>query len=371
MRKKIESYGLDIHGEVIIEEYRDKISVFRKIEKIAVAELNKALEANNISIGILESRIKAEESLAGKLLLKGAKYNDLYDLTDIVGIRVVTFYTDDVDKVSGIVDKIFKVDWTTSVDKRKMHELNSFGYNSLHYICRIPKKLYSDPGCPEFNEIRFELQMRTALQHVWATMYHDTGYKSGSGVEVPREYLRNLNRLAGMLELADEQFSQIRTNINDYRRKVQSLVSSGRFDDVTLDGDSYRSYLTLKPFDKLLKKIAAINQAEILEASYVPYFPILSKFSFTTIGDVDRFIKEYSDDAYLLAVHQLGSTDLDIISSTIAIQNLCIVRILKNGGGVDVLKRFFDVINGESYYNMDRAERLFETAMQLPFMIKE
>ena len=56
MRKKIESYGLDIHGEVIIEEYRDKISVFRKIEKIAVAELNKALEANNISIYIIKNR---------------------------------------------------------------------------------------------------------------------------------------------------------------------------------------------------------------------------------------------------------------------------------------------------------------------------
>ena len=56
------------------------------------------------------------------------------------------------------------------------------------------------------------------------------------------------------------------------------------------------------------------------------------------------------------------------ISSTVAVQNLCAVCILKRKGGVGGLKRMFDVLGGYSDYNEKRAERLVETAKQLPFM---
>lgn len=82
-------------------------------------------------------------------------------------------------------------------------------------ICRIPESSYSHPGHPELNRIRFEVQMRSILQHAWANMNHDTGYKSG--VEIPRVYMRNMSRLAGMLELVDDEFSRIRRDDTDLR----------------------------------------------------------------------------------------------------------------------------------------------------------
>lgn len=362
----MDNYGLDLHGTMILEDYREKLPVFRRIEAIVKENLVRAIEENKVVVNAIETRIKTEESLAGKLLLKGAKYGSLDNMTDIVGARIITYYTDEVDKISGIVDKIFKVDWVNSVDKRKMHDLNSFGYNSLHYVCTIPESLYKDPDCPEINKYSIEIQMRTALQHVWATMNHDTGYKSG--VEIPQEYLRNLNRLAGMLELADEQFSMIRTNINNYRYNLKSLVSSGKFEDVFLNGDSFRSYLELKPFDKLTKKIASLNQAEVFEVSIIPYLTVFKQFGLVTLADLRNFIKENEDDAFHLAVYQLSDTDLDIISSAVAVQNLCIVFLLKNGAGVGALKRFFDVTSGVSNYNQTRAENLMEAARKMPFM---
>ena len=366
MSENIEKYGLDMHCNMILEEYRDMQPVFEKIRGIVTGALEKAIKENGIYITALESRIKAEASLAGKLELKGSKYHMLSDLTDIFGARVITFYSDEVDKIAALVDRLFEIDWENSVDKRKMHELNSFGYNSLHYICRIPKKMYFDPMMPEINEYRFEIQMRTALQHVWANMYHDTGYKSG--VEVPVDYLRNLNRLAGMLELADEQFSLIRTNINNYRRQVQNLVSNGRFEEVPLDGDTFTSYLKLKPFDKLNRKIAAINQAEIHPASSLHYLKLLKDLGFKTLKDIEDLIRDYSEDAYILASYEIGNTDIDIISETVAIQDLMIVHILENGGGKRGLMFMFDTLNGPSEYNKVRAERIVETASTLPFM---
>ena len=252
--------GLDLHCELILEEYRDTLPEFEKTRVEVERMLREALDRSGIVVTGIETRIKTEQSLAGKLALKGQKYATLSDITDILGARVITFYTDDVDRIAAMAEQLFDIDWDNSVDKRRLHQLDSFGYNSLHYICKL-------------NGIRFELQLRTTLQHAWAAINHDTGYKSG--VEIPREYMRQMNRLAGMLELADDEFSRIRTELNDYRRRVHQLVKSGKLDEVQLDGDTFRSYLEAKPLDKLNKRIAAINQAEIQEVSLLRFLRVL------------------------------------------------------------------------------------------------
>ena len=346
---------MDLHSEIILEEYREARPVLEKMQAEVTRILREALERNGLIVTAIETRIKTEESLAGKLALKGAKYATLSDITDILGARIVTFYTDDVDRIAAIAEQLFEIDWANSVDKRKLHQLDSFGYNSLHYICRLPGYNY-----------RFELQLRTTLQHAWAAINHDTGYKSG--VEIPREYMRRINRLAGLLEIADDEFSHIRTEINDYRRRVQQLVQNGQLDDVLLDGDTFRSYLNAQPFDKLNKRIAAINQAEIQEVSLINYLKVLKALGCNTLGDVARLRNKYEEDAYALARHQLGNTDLDIISSAVGLQNICIVCILSQGGGKIGLLRFFNALNGQDPQNEEMAEITFKQASNLPFM---
>ena len=343
------------HSEVILQEYRDQRPVFEKLQATVPEQIRTVFAETGIVVASIESRIKSEESLAGKLELKGTKYASLKDITDIFGVRIITFYVDDVDKVASVVDRLFDVDWENSVDKRKLHEIDSFGYLSLHYICSVP-------DCP----YRFEIQMRTILQHAWANMNHDTGYKSG--VEVPRDYLRDMNRLAGMLELIDEQFSRIRTEINNYRRNVQSLVASGRLEEVPLDGDSYRSYLKLGPFDKLNRRIASVNQAEIQDVTLMPYLALFKALGCKTLGDVDQLVRNYSDAAYQIACYQISVTDLDILSSSVGPQNLCIAYILKQGSGRAGVRLMLETLNGPSESNDMMAEYIVEQAKDLSFM---
>ena len=346
---------LDAHCESILEEYREQLPLLREAADSVYARLKATLDEAGLLVAAIEYRVKAEDSLAGKLELKGSKYRSLADITDIIGMRVITFYIDDVDKVASAVERLFDVDWENSVDKRKIHEIDSFGYLSLHYICSMPDFPY-----------RFEIQMRTVLQHAWANMNHDTGYKSG--VEVPREYLRNLSRLAGMLELVDEQFSIIRSELTDYRRRVRSLVASGNLDDAPLDGDTYRSYLELDPFGTLNRRIASVNQAEIQDVSLLPFLAVFKGMGLRTLGDIARLIKDYSEGAYQIACYQIGLTDLDIISSSLGPQDLCIAYILKSGGGKAGIRMMFDVLNGPSESNDMMAGFLTEQSRDLPFM---
>lgn len=346
---------LDPHCEAILEEYKENLPRFREVEQEAKEKLRKAFTDAGLLVAAIESRVKAYDSLAGKLELKGHKYHSLADITDILGLRVITFYIDDVDKVASAVERLFTIDWENSVDKRKVHEIDSFGYLSLHYICSVPDFPY-----------RFEIQMRTLLQHAWANMDHDTGYKSG--VEIPKRYMRNMSRLAGMLELVDDEFSKIRIELTDYRRRVQALVRSGNLDEVTIDGDTFRSYLDLNPFAQLNKRIASMNQAEIQDVPLMPYLAVFKGIGLKTLGDIARMIKEYSEGAYQIACYQIGLTDLDIISSSIGPQDLCIAYILRNGGGKAGIKYMFDLLNGESESNDMMAEMLLEQSKGLPFM---
>ncbi|MDY6436958.1 MAG: hypothetical protein SPK72_05240 [Bacteroidales bacterium] len=354
---------LDMHCEMILEEYHEKQPIYLKMQEFILEKLKKSFETKGVVVAGIESRIKTEKSLIGKLEIKGYKYKTIADITDILGVRVITNYSDDVDIVAAIVENMFEMDWDNSVDKRKMLDFDRFGYISLHYICRIPASLFHDDAMPEINELRFEIQMCSSLQHVWANMHHDTGYKTE--VEIPVEYQRNMSRLAGMLELIDEQFSRIRKEITDYRRKVQALVATGNFDEVPLNGDTFRSYLELKPFKRLADKIASINQAEIYEDSLMPYYNVLIRMNMKTLGDVGRMYKECKDAAYQLALLQLAGTGLDIVAYSVTLQNLCIVYILKKGFGEGGLVQMFALLYGKSDYNNQRAHRIYEQATKL------
>ena len=348
--------GLSPHVEAFLAEFNARQAELKELSERVYAMLRQALDGQGIELNTIECRVKSEKSLVGKLGHKGDKYHSLEDVTDLVGLRVVTYYTDDVDKVAAIVKNLFSVDWDKSVDKRK-RQLDSFGYLSLHYICRLREGSWP-----------FEIQMRTALQHVWSAVEHDIGYKGD--VKLPPEYRRQFSRLAGMLELADVEFSRLRTTMADYRRHVRALVKSGRLDEVPLSTDSFKSYLELRPFDRLNRRIAAVNQAELYPSSPLIFIPILESFKLETIEDVHNFIEENSDDACQLAISSLAMTDLDILSETIGLQNLCFVHVLKQDLGRVGVKYIYDVINGEQESNFILADIIIKQASSLPFMQK-
>ena len=336
---------LSPHCELLLQEFRDKRQELMQLDNHVFELICQTLKQQEIELNSIEHRIKTEESLAGKLERKGEKYHQLSDITDLIGLRIVTFYTDDVDKVAAIISQLFDIDWSNSVDKRKLHDLNSFGYNSLHYICKLHEGSFP-----------FEIQIRTALQHTWSAIEHDIGYKGV--VKLPPQYRRQFSRLAGMLELSDDEFSRLRTTMTEYRRQIQTLVKSGNLSDVVLSTDSFHSYLELRPFDRLNQRIAAVNQAELFPASLMPFLPILESFGMESLGQVQAMVDELSDAAYQLALSQLAITDLDILSEMVGLQNLCVVYSLKNGGNRDDIKYIYDTLYGANESNLLLADAI-------------
>ena len=170
---------MNIKDNLILEQYRSEKSRYEQLGKVVQKRLENIAAESSVSVMTVGHRLKDEKSLCGKLYRKGEKYRSLEDITDILGARIVCYFYDDVDVLGKQVEKSFVVDWENSVDKRKQMRADSFGYLSLHYICSLPK----DAGFPqELCDVRFEIQIRTIMQHVWSEINHDLGYKSDFGM---------------------------------------------------------------------------------------------------------------------------------------------------------------------------------------------
>ena len=83
-KKDVADYGLPPRETMILEEYREKHATFEKLLQVVKNILSESIASNSIYINALEARIKAEDSLAGKLERKAGKYSSLSDLTDIL-----------------------------------------------------------------------------------------------------------------------------------------------------------------------------------------------------------------------------------------------------------------------------------------------
>jgi len=75
------------------------------------------------------------------------------------------------------------------------------------------------------------------LQHAWAEIEHDLGYKVGATIPVPVR--RRFSRLAGLLEIADREFKEIRDELAAYASRVGQEIanspSSVMVDDISLN----------------------------------------------------------------------------------------------------------------------------------------
>ncbi len=354
---------MDQHSEDLLEQYRNNLKNYGIIKNIVLTMLKQYVNDFGTIVNCVESRIKTEDSLIGKLERKGSKYQTIDDITDIVGARVVTFYMDEVDKFAAKIESNFSIDWENSIDKRKMHNVDQFGYMSLHYICSIPKSMYYDPDNPKINEIKFEIQVRSILQHAWATIQHDAGYKTD--VEIPKEYLRTFSRLAGLLEIADDAFCQLRNSIEDYRRRVRQVVKDGTLEDIELNGDSYKAYIENGGFTKLNKHIATIGNMEIEEVPLDNFLIVFKSFGFKTLKELDDFIRDYSDLAYEFSIRQFDGKDIDIITSITGPLALCVVFIVAKDMGESSVKMLLDTVYGERKINQKNASKLTKIAKSM------
>ncbi|MDP3894233.1 DUF429 domain-containing protein [Nocardioides sp.] len=195
-----------------IRGYADAQPRVREATDAMVASVTRLLDDAGVNYESVTGRAKSVPSFAAKAarLVDGIPlYSDpLTQVTDQLGVRVVTFVAEDVDAVVDLLAEVHPI-----LDDRDLGQETAsegrFGYASRHLLLRLPDTApYA--GTPSGSA---SVQVRTVLQHAWAEFEHDIRYKGTVPEADAPDLDRRFTLAAGLLELADREFSAIRDRI--------------------------------------------------------------------------------------------------------------------------------------------------------------
>jgi ppGpp synthetase/RelA/SpoT-type nucleotidyltranferase len=129
----------------------------------------------------------------------GRLFRRIEDVHDLIGLRVVVLHESEVSMVAN--ELLARLPGSTLEVKEPADPL-SFGYKSYHVLSPFDGEI---AGRSDF---RFEVQIRTFLQHTWAQIEHRLGYKAPTYDSASR---RLFAQVSALLEIADGKFSELKT----------------------------------------------------------------------------------------------------------------------------------------------------------------
>lgn len=185
---------------------------------------------NNLALAIpIQGRIKTWRSISEKCERQKLELESVLNLSDLIGLRLVFLFSRGLKTAIDCINELFSV--IDQEDTLARLGESQFGYQSHHFVVRIPDDWLKVPtfsGCQVF---QVEIQMRTIAQHAWAAASHQLQYKREGSV--PVEVRRSINRVSALLETVDLEFERLLSERESYVAGMDS--SSARSEPLNVD----------------------------------------------------------------------------------------------------------------------------------------
>jgi putative GTP pyrophosphokinase len=283
-------FDFDAHSRNAAEQYGKKRSKYQEFAQTVRDILADSVKGKSLRVNDIQFRAKEIESFGKKAMTPSdqrpeePKYkNPLAEITDMAGVRVITFFPRTVLDVCQCIEEEFevieKVDHIAASQKQE-----KLGYQSIHYLAKFKANRTKLPEYKRFDGLVAEIQVRTVMQHAWAEIEHDIRYKSASAI--PLEISRRFMTLAGLLEIADREFEAIQEQDAQLRETAVTKLAAGKFAEVEITPDALRSYLGMTlGYDE-----------RISDFSYDPDARLLKGLGFQNFQQVDDCVRGLDDD---------------------------------------------------------------------------
>ena len=178
------NFDFEVHRRSAVEAYQRIRPIYEAFAETIKAILAQALDRANIKVASIEARAKSIDSFGVKASTPAnsdesrPKYSEpLNQITDLAGVRIITFFPRTIGQVDQTLRKEFTI--LERIDKTDLLiREEKLGYQSLHYLISLQPNRLTLPEYARYAELKAEIQVRTILQHAWAEIEHDIQYKS-------------------------------------------------------------------------------------------------------------------------------------------------------------------------------------------------
>lgn len=266
-------------------------SLYESLAEKVADILKENIEEANVPHHSITHRGKSTGSFIAKA--QNEKYTDPPNqIKDMAGIRVITYLESDVSRIAKIIESLFDIDWSDSRDQAQLLGSDKVGYRSVHYVAVFGRNRCGLPEYKRYENLPFEIQVRSLLQHAWAEIEHDRNYKFRG--KLPAELERRFFLVAGMLEIADREFVALANAIEEYQTEMKRDLKRGDL-DIEVTTASLTEYLSNR-FSRLTKSIPEGGRMgkTIVEE--------LELFGIRTLDQLDTIIPEDFENRYLALI---------------------------------------------------------------------
>lgn len=230
-------------AEAAVNEYMLKRPQLERFTTKLETLVRDLLQAQKLDFHLIESRTKDVANFKEKISRSSKSYHDpMNEVSDLCGLRVITYYQDHADAIGRLLQEEFLVDKGSSV----LHASQGaeFGYRSSHFVVRLSPTRSALLEWTGFSALCAEIQVRTVLQHAWAAISHKLQYKREE--DVPVVLKRKLFRLSALFELADDEFVSLRDASGEVRKEITAQLATGER-SLLLDTVSLGEYISKSP----------------------------------------------------------------------------------------------------------------------------
>ncbi|WOB09147.1 (p)ppGpp synthetase [Piscinibacter gummiphilus] len=191
--------------------YERELPSLRQACELHQARITAILDERRIAVAKIDARVKDREESIRKFVRKyltrledrQVAYEIAPHVSDLIGLRIVCLYEDELDPIADVLRAHFDVLGVSDKASEMESTEGLFGYKGLHLDLRAKADETALTACAQ---MPFEIQLRTIIQDSWSVLDHKIKYKKS----IPIELKRRINRLAALFELADEEFRSIR-----------------------------------------------------------------------------------------------------------------------------------------------------------------